>query len=195
MGGPAAPATRPAPPARALASARSPAPTPVPPRPLPHPAPARGTRVRLCPAFHAVIWWRPQLRRAAQRAALAPAGLTAQQNRLTKRLDERQDACDWLGVAALEREALALAREMRGANPGMAGAILNLLGVGFLETGDYARACEMHAQARAIAEAPGDRAGVVNACLGNCRSVGWQAAQARGGVSSHVLHTGSGAAE
>ena len=60
-----------------------------------------------------------QLRRAAQggaraEAARAPAGLTAQQRRLVTRLNELQDADDWLGVVALEKEARALARELRG---------------------------------------------------------------------------------
>ena len=116
-----------------------------------------------------------QLRRAAQggaqlEAARAPAGLTAQQRRLKTRLFELQDADDWLGVVALEKEALALARELRGADPGLAGKIHGILGIGFESTGDYGRAREMHEQHRAICEALGGRAGVARACanLGLC---------------------------
>ena len=77
---------------------------------------------------------------------------------------------DWRGVVALAREALALARELRGADPGLAGKIHGILGLGFRNVGEYARAREMHEQHRAICEALGDRAGVARACgnLGNC---------------------------
>ena len=110
-----------------------------------------------------------QLRRAAQggaqlEAARAPAGLTAQQRRLETRLFELQDADDWLGVVALEKEALALARELRGADPGLAGKIHSVLGLGFHDVGDYGRAREQHEQHRAMCEALGDRAGVARAC-------------------------------
>jgi hypothetical protein len=37
------------------------------------------------------------------------------------------------GLVAHEREALALARELRGADPGLAGKIHGVLGLGFLE--------------------------------------------------------------
>ena len=107
---------------------------------------------------------------AQSEAARAPAGLTAQQRRLKTRLFELQDAGDWLGVVALEQEALALARELRGTDPGLASMIHSVLGNGYLGTGDYARARELHEQARAICEALGDRAGVAKACcnLGLC---------------------------
>jgi len=93
-----------------------------------------------------------------------------QQRRLVTKLQELQDADDWLGVVALEHEALALARELRGADPGLAGNILTALGVGYGRTGEYTRACELLEQRRAMAEALGDRAGVARACgnLGNC---------------------------
>ena len=89
------------------------------------------------------------------------------------KLNELQFAGDWRGVVALEKEALALAqelRELRVANPGLAGAILNALGLGFRNVGDYGRARELHEQDRAMAEARGDRAGVARACgnLGLC---------------------------
>jgi tetratricopeptide (TPR) repeat protein len=121
-----------------------------------------------------------QLRRAAQggaqlEAARAPAGPTAQQRRLATRLFELQDARDWRGVVALEKEALALARELRGADSEMVSWILNVLGLGFESTGDYGRARELYEQDRAICEALGDRAGVAAVCayLGNCyRSTG-----------------------
>ena len=113
-----------------------------------------------------------QLRRAARggaqlEAARAPAGLTAQQNRLVARLFELQEAKDWLGVVGLEKEALALAR---GGQPAATSVILNVLGLGFENTGDYGRARELHEQDRSISETLGDRAGVAGACsnLGNC---------------------------
>jgi tetratricopeptide (TPR) repeat protein len=73
-------------------------------------------------------------------------------------------------VAALEQEALTLARELRGTDSFLAGAILNMLGIAFKETGDYEQARELHEQHKAMAEALGDRAGVATACgnLGNC---------------------------
>ena len=85
-------------------------------------------------------------------------------------MQELHDAGDWRGVVALEREALALARELRGADPGLAGNILTALGVGYGRTWEYTRACEMHEQDRAMCEALGDRAGVAAACgnLGDC---------------------------
>ena len=43
------------------------------------------------------------------------------------KMDELQAASNWRGVVALEREALAVAREVRGV-PGLAGAIFNTLG-------------------------------------------------------------------
>jgi len=105
-------------------------------------------------------------------AARAAAGPTAQQRRLVERLNELQAAGDWRGVVALEKEALALARELRGAVPSLAGTICSVLGLGFESTGDYGRARELHEQERAISEALGDRAGVAEACgnLGSCYS-------------------------
>ena len=55
----------------------------------------------------------------------AQAGLTEEQRRLATRLNELQAADDWRGIAALEREALALARE---AHPGVAGVAYSTLG-------------------------------------------------------------------
>ena len=90
--------------------------------------------------------------------------------RLVTRLQQLQDARNWRGVVALEQEALALARELRGADSETASAILNTLGRAFHETGDYGRAREQFEQDRALCEALGDRAGVATACgnLGNC---------------------------
>ena len=112
-----------------------------------------------------------QLRRAAQAgAARAPAGLTPEQNRLGMRLSALQDAGDWQGVMSLEREALALAQDIREVHPGNARTIYSILGHGFERTGEYARARELHEQHRAMAEALGDRVGVAKACgnLGTC---------------------------
>ena len=93
-----------------------------------------------------------------------------QQRRLVSRMGELEAAHDWLGVVALEHEALALAQEIREVHPDNAGSIYGWLGNGFLNTGDYGRARELHEQGRAICEALGDRAGVAAACgnLGNC---------------------------
>jgi tetratricopeptide (TPR) repeat protein len=98
------------------------------------------------------------------------AGLTAPQRRLKTRLFELQDAEDWLGVVALEKEALALARELWGADPGLAGKIHGILGLGYYRTGEYGRAREMNEQQMAVALALGDRVGVAKACgnLGVC---------------------------
>ena len=90
--------------------------------------------------------------------------------RLSEMLNELQAAGDWRGIVALERSWLVLARELQGANPEAAGAVLNVLGLGFCETGQYARAREMHEQAKAIAEEAGDRAGVAQSC-GNLGSI------------------------
>jgi len=129
-----------------------------------------------------------QLRRAAQgganaarafaaaqggaqlQAARALARLTVQQRRLVLRMGELEAARDWLGVVALEHEALALARELRGTDPGLAGRIHSALGLGLRNVGEYARAREMHEQDRAMAEALGDRTGMARACggLGLC---------------------------
>ena len=86
------------------------------------------------------------------------------------RLIELATAGDWLGVLAHEREALALAQELRGADPGAARAPLGILGAAFNGVGQNSRAREMHEQDKAISEALGDRAGVAVACdnLGSC---------------------------
>ena len=67
-----------------------------------------------------------------RRGRARAGGVTDEQNRLEMRLKELANASDWLGVVALEREALALAREVRGSNPGV--TISNALGLGFQGT-------------------------------------------------------------
>ena len=104
------------------------------------------------------------------------SGLTAEHNRvepalrLLIRLEELQAARDWLAIVALECEALTVAQDVRGANPGLAGMIHGVIGLGFYKVGQYARALELHAEHKAMAEALGDRAGVAKACgnLGLC---------------------------
>ena len=86
-------------------------------------------------------------------------GPTEEQERLATRLNELQAAHDWRGIAALERAALALARDVRGAHPGAASAILNTLGIAFGSLGDFSQAIEYHKQDLAIAKEMGDRAG------------------------------------
>jgi tetratricopeptide (TPR) repeat protein len=109
-------------------------------------------------------------RDAARPAPRAQTGPTKEQLRLGTRLNELEAADNWLGIVALEREALALARDLRGGHPGVAGAIHGTLGRGFMGVGQYARALPLHAEHKAMAEALGDRAGVAAACgnLGIC---------------------------
>jgi len=85
-------------------------------------------------------------------------------------LNELANAGDWVGVVALEDEALALVREIRREHPANAGAIYGVLGKGFRNVGQYARALTLHEQNKSICEELGDRAGVAEACgnLGNC---------------------------
>ena len=73
-----------------------------------------------CAAAAALI--RRAGKEAARPAPRAQAGLTKEQRRLWTRLSELEAAADWRGIVALETEALALARDVRGAHPGMAGA-------------------------------------------------------------------------
>ena len=87
------------------------------------------------------------------------AGLTAEQMRRATRLDQMQTALDWRGIAAQERAALALARDVRVADPSMASAILCALGNAHLSLGDFFQAIECHTQHLAIAREVGDRAG------------------------------------
>jgi len=110
---------------------------------------------------------------AAESSCLRPC-MTAEQRRLVTKLNELVAAGDWWGVVELEREALALARELRGADLGTKSEILNMLGICYYKTGDYGRAREMHEQDKAICEAMGGRR-MARACcnLGNCfRSMG-----------------------
>ena len=103
-------------------------------------------------------------------ATRAPGGLNADKNTLRMRLGELQEAKDWLGVVGLEHEALALARELRGTNLGLAGRIHSTLGNAFHATGDYLRSRQEHEKHRAVCEVLGDREGVAAACcnLGLC---------------------------
>jgi hypothetical protein len=97
-------------------------------------------------------------REAARPAPRAQAVLTKEQRRPATRLVELQAADDWLSMMAQETDALALARDLR-AHPGVEGAIHSAFGLGFEVVGEYARALELLAQAKAISEALGDRAG------------------------------------
>ena len=116
--------------------------------------------------------------RAKDAAALLASGtssclrpcMTAEQARLKSRVFDLQDARDWQGMVALATEALALARDVQGANLDLAGAIYSILGVGFQNVGQYAQARDMYEQHKVICEALGDRAGMAAACgnLGLC---------------------------
>jgi tetratricopeptide (TPR) repeat protein len=63
------------------------------------------------------------------------------------------------GIAALERAALALARDLRGAHPDKAGAIHSVLGMAYVSLGDFSKVIKYHTQRLAIAKEVGDRAG------------------------------------
>ena len=87
------------------------------------------------------------------------------------RLNQRQNARDWRGVAALEREGLGLSQELGAAGQfSAAGVLFNSLGIGLRHVGDYTRARKYHEQDKAICEVLGDRAGVARACsgIGSC---------------------------
>jgi len=82
-------------------------------------------------------------------------------------LQKKQDT---LGLLRLAREGLALAERLRENDPPAALKIFKLFGLCYESTEDYARARELHEQARAMAEALGDQAGVATECehLGLC---------------------------
>ena len=103
-----------------------------------------------CAAAAALI--RRAAKEAARPAPRAQAGLTKEQRRLWTRLGELEAAADWRGIVALETEALALARDLRGAHPEVAGAIHGALGLGFYGVGEYARAIALHEEQKAMAE-------------------------------------------
>ena len=96
--------------------------------------------------------------------------LSTPHGKLVKRLFELQDADDWLGVAALEQEALAFVREKRVEHPRLVTAMHGILGLGFAGIGNYGRALEFHTKGKAMYEELGDRAGIAKECgnLGNC---------------------------
>jgi tetratricopeptide (TPR) repeat protein len=94
-------------------------------------------------------------------------GLSAEQERLVARLLELQTADDWRDIAALERTALPLARNVLRA---MAGAIYSVLGDAYDSLGDFSRAIEYHTQHLAIAKEVGDLVGEGTA-YGNLGSV------------------------
>ena len=101
----------------------------------------------------------------------ARVGPTAQQRRLMTKFNELQDAGNWRGVAALEREGLGLSQELGAAGQfSAAGVLFNSLGIGLRHVGDYTRARKYHEQDKAICEVLGDRAGVARACsgIGSC---------------------------
>ena len=105
--------------------------------------------------------------RAKDEAALLAAGnssclrpyMTEEQERLATQLNELRAAADWRGIVALERKALALALDVRGAHPGKAGEIHIMLGIAYGKLGDFSQAIEYHTLDLAISKAVGDRAG------------------------------------
>jgi len=75
-------------------------------------------------------------------------------------LIEMQTAHNWRGIAAQEGAALALARDVRVADPSMASAILCALGCAHQSLGDFSQAIEYLTQDLAIVKEVGDRAGM-----------------------------------
>ena len=103
-------------------------------------------------------------------AARSWTGLTTPQRDLVERLFQLQDAGDWVGMVALRSETMAVAKELRGTAPGLAGRMHSVLGVGLESTGNYGPARELYEQDIAICKEMGDLAGVATACgnLGLC---------------------------
>jgi len=101
-----------------------------------------------------------QIRRAALEAARpAPQkGLTKELRSLVTRLNELRAAADWRGIAALT-EALGLARDVRGVDPGLSCGIHSILGNAYQSLGDFSQAIKCHTQRLEIAKEVGDRAG------------------------------------
>ena len=82
---------------------------------------------------------------ARAQAARPPAGLTDEQRRLETTLAELHRRHDWLGLVALEKEALALAQQVRGADPGLAESIHGIRGLAFRNVGAAAAKLPSHA--------------------------------------------------
>jgi tetratricopeptide (TPR) repeat protein len=114
-------------------------------------------------------------------AMLALGGLTEAERQLEAKLCKLEKKRDSEGVLRLEAGALALVNKLREGNPAAAGCILNVLGLCHYRTGDFARACELHEEHRAIWEALGDSAQAGKACgnLGICYFSLGQYARAR----------------
>ncbi len=70
-------------------------------------------------------------------------GLTAKQMHLMTLLNELQVAKDWLGIVALEHDALSLEMDFREADSGAAGTIHGILGLGLERAGQYAQTLEL----------------------------------------------------
>ena len=80
---------------------------------------------------------------------------TPDQMLVLRELDQRQDADDWRGVAALEREARSLAAAVRAAEPGLAAAVYSALGNAHYSLGDFGAAIACHTEHLAIAREVG----------------------------------------
>ena len=90
---------------------------------------------------------------------------------LMKKMYQLVQVEDWNGVVALissffgvpEYEAKGIASGVRRENPKPAQKLLNILGRGFEELGQYDKALALHAKEKAIAEEVGDRPGLLMA--------------------------------
>ena len=73
-------------------------------------------------------------------------------------------------TATASAEALVIAEELLGVWPQLAAEVYQALGRCYKNTGDCARALELHEKQRTISEELGHRAGVAKACscLGVC---------------------------
>jgi hypothetical protein len=82
-------------------------------------------------------------------AAAAPSGTrtaakpTADQMRVLVILKQLADAADWLGLAAQERAARAVAAAVRTSMPGVALFVYCTLGIAYHSLGDYSKAIKL----------------------------------------------------
>ncbi len=69
---------------------------------------------------------------------------TADQMRVLKMLEQLAGAANWLGVAAQERAARAVAAAVRTWMPGIASFVCNTLGRAYDSLRDFSKAIEYH---------------------------------------------------
>ena len=112
---------------------------------------------------------------------------TPDQLLVLRELDQRQNARDWRGVAALEREARSLAAAVRAAEPGSAAAVYSALGLAHDSLGDFRAAIACHTQCLAIEQEVGDRAGE-GGTHGNLGNAHQALGDFRAAIACHTEH-------